>query len=146
MPFLQKSLPFCRCVYDSKWLTPGISQDCCLLKSKPDCHLPFFAAEAMSAALADKERTEKNVGDVPSLLQQCLLSPVKGLHRWICRTSGEDVVCWKHKLLECLCVTDQHHNSAQEKFLSVFHSWKRWLRAAWSYSLFPFLHYLPISN
>lgn len=72
----------------------------------------------------------RNAGDVPSLLQQWLLFPVKGLPRCT-RTSGisgEDVAGLKYKLLGCLCVTDQHHSSAQEQFLFVFHSWKRRLR------------------
>lgn len=141
---LLKSLRFlCMWIWRSSWwLTLRISQGCCLVRSKPDCHLPLPSSQATSGNswLVRRGHTW-NVGDMAGLLQQWLLSQAsvslgvwEHLGLWV-RTW----LAWSSKVLGCLYVTHQHRGSAQEKALSAFHSWKGWLRAAVCYSPFPSL-------
>lgn len=111
------------------------------LWSKPGCHLPLPSSWITSGS-SWLTRTGQlwSVGDT----QQWLLSPSKDLLRNL-RTSGT-LNMWPRKLLGCLYVTDQHHRSAEDKTVSAFHAWKRWLRAAVFYSPFTFCQCLPGSS
>lgn len=85
----------------TQWQTTlGISQDHCLLRSEPDCHLPLPSAQATSgSSWLIRRRETWNVGDMPSLLQWWLLSPGKGLSRGMrtSRTSGEELTGLKQQ-------------------------------------------------